>query len=69
MRQTLAGQPYLGGDAPNFMDYVPFAAFMWARCVSNEPLVADDDPLAQWRERMLDSNGGMARAAKCAAAA
>ncbi|MBP5855749.1 glutathione S-transferase N-terminal domain-containing protein [Marivibrio halodurans] len=65
MRAVLQTQPYLGGAAPNFMDYIPFAAFMWARCSSPRALLESDDPVHGWRERMLDSLGGMPRAAKC----
>jgi hypothetical protein len=37
--------------------------FMWARCTSPLELLADDDPVHAWRERLLDAFGGMARAA------
>jgi glutathione S-transferase len=34
MRLTLKTQPYLGGAAPNYADYIVFGAFQWARVVS-----------------------------------
>jgi hypothetical protein len=37
--------------------------FMWARCTSPLELLAADDPVHAWRERLLDAFGGMARAA------
>lgn len=69
MRAVLKTQPYLSGDRPGFMDHIPFAAFAWARCVSDKELLAADDPVHDWRERMLDSCDGMPRKAKCAEAA
>ena len=69
MRQILKGQPYLGGDEPSYMDYVPFGAFMWARCVSDVQLLAEDDPVEAWRRRLLDAHGGAARQAPCKEAA
>ena len=61
MRLTLKTQAYLGGDAPNYADYIVFGGFQWARVVSEFKLLKDDDPLYAWRERLLDAFGGMAR--------
>jgi len=61
MRLTLKTQPYLGGDAPNYADYIVFGGFQWARVVSPFKLLAEDDPLYAWRERLLDAFDGMAR--------
>jgi hypothetical protein len=36
---------------------------MWARGVSSKNLLNEDDPVHSWRERMLDSFGGLARKA------
>lgn len=63
LRQTVAGQPFLGGAAPDYGDYIVFGSFQWARCVSPLRLVEADDPIFAWRERMLDRFGGMARRA------
>ena len=35
--------------------------FQWARIMCPRELLAADDPLAAWRDRMLDLNGGFAR--------
>ena len=64
LRVTLAHQPYLGGDGPSCADYIVFGAFQWARCISPFRLLEADDPVAAWRERLLDSYGGLARQAK-----
>jgi len=61
MRLTLKTQPYLGGDAPNYADYIVFGPFQWARVVSPFKLLAADDPVYAWRERLLDAFDGMAR--------
>ena len=59
LRATLASQPFLGG-APGLADYLVFGAFQWARCASPVPLLAADDSIHAWRERMLALHGGVA---------
>jgi glutathione S-transferase len=61
LRVTLKGQPFLGGDRPLYADYAVFGPFQWARCASAFQLLAPDDPIAFWRDRMLDSFEGLAR--------
>jgi glutathione S-transferase len=61
MRLTLKTQPFLGGDAPNYADYIVFGGFQWARAVSSFPLLKPDDPVYAWREKLLDAFDGMAR--------
>jgi glutathione S-transferase len=63
-RLTVQQQPYLGGDAPKYADYILFGAFQWARAISPAHLLEPDDPVAAWRERLLDAHGGLARKAK-----
>ena len=60
-RATLRGQRYLCGDEPAYADYILFSVFQWARIVSPFELLKDEDLVAEWRERMLDLFGGMAR--------
>jgi glutathione S-transferase len=69
LRQTLALQPFLAGDAPAYADYCVFGMFMWARCVSTADLLEDSDPVFAWRERLLDAFDGMARFAPSVPAA
>ncbi|MGH7153629.1 MAG: glutathione S-transferase family protein [Acetobacteraceae bacterium] len=65
MRTAMAAEDWVGGpDGPSYADYILFGAFMWARCTSRFELLAEDDPLTAWRERMLDLFGGLARSAK-----
>ena len=61
MRLTLRTQPFLGGEKPNYADYIVFGPFQWARVVSPFQLLAGNDPLHAWRERLLDAFNGMAR--------
>jgi glutathione S-transferase len=67
LRLTLARQPYLAGSQPGYADYAVFGMFMWARCTSPLVLLAEDDPVHAWRERLLDAFDGMARRAPVAA--
>jgi glutathione S-transferase len=60
MRATLTGQSYLGGEAPNYADYIVFGVFQWARCISALRLLVDDDPVAMWRGRLLQAFDGLA---------
>jgi glutathione S-transferase len=63
LRTVLKEQPFFGGDAPLYADYALFGAFQWARTISPFALLAADDPVAVWRDRLLDAFGGLARAA------
>ena len=65
-RLTLKDQPFLSGMTPAYADYALFGTFMWARITSPYPLLADDDTVFAWREKMLDLFGGMARNAPTA---
>lgn len=61
LRMTLRSQPFVGGEAPNYADYIVFGPFQWARITSSFELLAADDPIHAWRETMLNAFGGMAR--------
>lgn len=63
LRHLLRGQDFIAGVAPAYADYCAFGMFMWARCTSPVDLVAHDDPVFAWQERLLDAFGGLARAA------
>ncbi len=51
LRVTIAAHPFLGGDEPDYGDYIVFSGFMWARSVSPFKLLQNDDPVALWRRR------------------
>ena len=61
LRQTLATQPYLGGDTPLYADYIVFGSLMWPRCISPLRLIDPADRLNKWSERLLDRFKGMGR--------
>jgi glutathione S-transferase len=61
LRLTLKTQPFIGGAAPNYADYIVFGPFQWARVVSPYRLLAEDDLVYAWRERLLDAFGAMSR--------
>lgn len=64
LRLTVETQPFLGGVAPLYADYAVFGGFQWARCISEYKLLAADDPVAAWRQRMLGLFDGLAAKAK-----
>jgi glutathione S-transferase len=64
LRLTLQTQAFLGGEQPLFADYIVFGGFQWARCISDYALLASDDPVAAWRQRMLGLFDGLAAKAK-----
>lgn len=61
LRAALDGQDYLSGSAAAYGDYIVFGAFGWARAISDFELIAKDDPVYAWRDRLLDMYDGMAR--------
>jgi glutathione S-transferase len=61
LRPAFGSQVFLGGAGPTYADYAVFGAFQWARATSSFKLLELDDPIAGWRERMLDLYGGFAR--------
>jgi len=54
LRATLKMQSFLGGTTPNYADYIVFGGFMWSRSTSPFELLEKDDPVALWRDRLLD---------------
>jgi glutathione S-transferase len=69
LRVTLGQQPWLGGAAPGYADHIVFGAFQWARVCSAFELLEEGDPVAAWRDRVLDLYGGLARATPARGAA
>ena len=61
-RQLVQEQPFAGGAAPTYADYVVFGAFQWARVVSPYRLLEEDDPVLAWFRRCLELHGGFAKA-------
>jgi glutathione S-transferase len=61
LRAALKRQPFVCGAAPAYADYIVFSVFQWARVMSPHQVLAGDDPLLAWRERILDLHSGFAR--------
>ena len=61
LQATFKRQAFMAGAAPAYADYILFSVFQWARVMSPQELLAPEDPLCQWRERMLDLFDGFAR--------
>lgn len=61
MQEAFKRQAFMAGARPAYADYILFSVFQWARVMSPQELLAPEDPLCQWRERMLDLYDGFAR--------
>ncbi len=68
LRTILEKEAWISGDAPAYADYIVFGAFQWIRLVSPLEPVFEGDPVFDWRERMLDLFGGLARSHAAASA-
>jgi len=61
MQTLLKRQAYICGEQPAYADYILFSIFQWARVMSPREILAPEDPLSPWRERVLDLFGAFAR--------
>lgn len=61
MQAALKRQAFIAGAQPAYADYILFSVFQWARVMSPRELLGPEDPVCQWRERVLDLHGGFAR--------
>lgn len=59
MRAALASSPFLGGETPNYADYIALGGFLWAGAVCTIPMLAADDKLNDWLKRGFDLYGGI----------
>jgi len=61
LRIVLRAQPWFGGAAPSYADAIIAGTLMWPHCCSRFAVLAEDDPIAAWFERMRDLYGGLGR--------
>jgi glutathione S-transferase len=61
MRAMLGTQTYFGGERRAYADYIVFGLLQWARCISEFRLLTRDDPIAAWRDRILNAVAGVMR--------
>ncbi|MCV9997553.1 glutathione S-transferase family protein [Pararhizobium sp. YC-54] len=66
LRTMLKKQPFIGGDAPLFADYIVFGPLQWARITSRKRILEDGDPVKEWFERCLDLYDGVGRSVTAA---
>lgn len=64
LRRHLGDGPFIGGDAPNYADYIALGGLLWIAGVATVPLLAHDDALLAWWQRGLDLYDGLARDAR-----
>ncbi len=53
LRVHVTDRPFIAGQEPAYGDYAVFGSFQWARIASDFDLLADGDPIYDWRERMI----------------
>ncbi len=51
VRQTIATQPFIGGEEPNFADMCMLGLFIFVGTIGSLPLLAADDPLIDYADR------------------
>jgi glutathione S-transferase len=54
---SLAKQPFLAGDAPNYADHIAFGALQWARLMSSTPLLESEPAIISWMDSVLETYG------------
>ncbi|MCF1503925.1 glutathione S-transferase N-terminal domain-containing protein [Afifella sp. H1R] len=67
LRRTLEFHPWLAGEQPGFVDYIPFGTLMWLAVIHGGLPIDPDDAVADWFGRCLDLHDGLARGARFAA--
>lgn len=66
IRTVLKAQPWLGGDAADYADYIVLGSLQWPRCTSRFTLLDNDDPVTAWQARGMELFGGLAAKAPTA---
>ncbi|HEY0802391.1 MAG TPA: glutathione S-transferase N-terminal domain-containing protein, partial [Steroidobacteraceae bacterium] len=61
LRTHLKRYPFLGGEAPNFADYIALGSFYWAASAATLPMLERDDALRDWLDRGFNLYGGIAQ--------
>ncbi|HEY7243143.1 MAG TPA: glutathione S-transferase N-terminal domain-containing protein [Xanthobacteraceae bacterium] len=60
LNQLLRGQPFVGGAAPAYVDYIVLGTLQMPRVLGIEPLEAQQDGIIRWREGMRKLFNGLA---------
>lgn len=64
VRVVLSKQPWLGGEQPDYADYIVAGSLMWPRCVSRFELLAADDAVSLWFAEVRALFGGLGESAR-----
>jgi glutathione S-transferase len=65
LRAQLSANIFLGGETPNYADYIALGAFQWVASVATLPALASSDQvLRAWLDRGFDLYGGLGRDAR-----
>ena len=59
MRAALSGTHFIGGDTPNYADYIALGGFLWAGAICTLPPLEKDDVVNAWLQRGFDLYGGL----------
>ena len=59
MRAALANAPFLGGEQPNYADYIALGGFLWTGAICTLPILEKTDPLNEWIARGFDLYNGL----------
>ncbi len=61
MKLALKHNNFIGGEVPDFADYIVFGAFQWLRVVAGTQMIPADHPVTDWLNRCLDLHNGLGR--------
>ncbi|MDF3075501.1 MAG: Glutathione S-transferase domain [Alphaproteobacteria bacterium] len=64
LRMLVKEQDFICGETPGYADYILFGSFQWPGNASDFELLAEDDPIYVWRQRMAGLYDGLAQRAK-----
>jgi glutathione S-transferase-like protein len=59
LERTLAEQPYFGGVAPTYADYLLFSVFQYARLGCPDEFLAEGTALRRWRDGLALAFDGL----------
>lgn len=63
VEQTLSANEYIGGQSPNFTDFILFGSLMWAHVICTDPPLDSETKVSVWFNSLLDMYGGLGRQA------
>lgn len=61
LRLLLKQHDFIGGETPNFADFIVFGTFQWLRVSSSLQMIDSNHPAMAWFDRCLDLFDGLGR--------